>query len=343
MQTLDWERLQHHLQLQGHTLALEERPQQLNGGLANRNFSIHFDGQIAVLRCPPTGELPPGAHDMKRENFILSRLWRLLGLAPRAYYFSEDISVIGVPFQINEYKEGIVLRGAELGDLENEESIGDRLANILIETLVDIHNVNLDEIGLDHLGKPIGFIERNVESWIKRSEMVTGGSVSTSVRELAKWLRSHQVPDTHSPRLLHNDFKLDNMVLDRNTLEPVAVLDWDMGTRDHPLLDLATLLSYWTEVDDPDCMHELGQMPTARANFPTRNQVAIKYADLTRMDLSDFLFFRILAMFKLGVVFQQLHRLYQDGKVMEPSYELFGLLGSNILDYTMSTAHERLI
>ena len=126
-----------------------------------------------------------------------------------------------------------------------------------------------------------------------------------------------------------------------DTLEPRAVLDWDMCTRGDPLFDLATLLSYWTQADDPPAMHDLGQMPTAQEGFPLRNEVVSTYVDLTGRDVSDFLFYRVLAMFKLGVVFLQLHARYRAGVTRDERFAHFGDLGYCILDFTHEIARGR--
>jgi aminoglycoside phosphotransferase (APT) family kinase protein len=160
------------------------------------------------------------------------------------------------------------------------------------------------------------------------------------VAELADWLRRHRIPDGF-PTLLHCDFKLDNVVWDPETLRPRAVLDWDMATRGDPLLDLATLLSYWAEADDPEAMRNLGQMPTAQEGFPRRRAVVAAYAALTGRDVSDFLFHRVLAMFKLGIAFLQLYARYRAGTTQDARFAGFESLAYGILDFTQVIAHGR--
>lgn len=338
---LEWARLAAWLAEEGHALTLDAAPTRFPGGLANRNYLVEFDGDPAVLRCPPSGELPPGAYDMRREHRILKCLWQAFPLAPRGLYFCADSAVIGVPFQINEYRPGLVIHGDDLGALANQPAVGEQLSQMMVSTLASLHQVSASNIGLDSLGHPEGFVARNVEGWAKRSVLASGNTPSAAAREVAAWLCEHQVPDTRSPCLLHSDFKLDNLVLDSKTLSPVALLDWDMGTRGHPLLDLATLLSYWSEPDDPDCMHRLAQMPTTKAPFPDRATIVRRYASLMSADVSDYPFFRVLALFKLGVVFQQLHQLFLDGKAADERYRAFGALGGDLLEYSLMTARDQ--
>ena len=143
----------------------------------------------------------------------------------------------------------------------------------------------------------------------------------------------HLVPDGPAA-LLHNDMKLDNILLDGRSLAPVAVLDWDQCTRGDALFDLATTLSYWTESTDPDAMQTLQQMPTAHPGFQTRSQAAQAYAKAAGRDLSDFKFYRVLAMFKLAVIFHQLHARYRQGATQDARYAGFGTLADGILEFT---------
>jgi len=132
--------------------------------------------------------------------------------------------------------------------------------------------------------------------------------------------------------MLHNDFKLDNLILDAN-LQPAAVVDWDQGTRGDGLFDLGTMLSYWTEAGDPPAMHDLRQMPTAAPGFWTREQAALRYAALTGRDLSDIRFHRVLGILKLGVIFLQLHGLHRRGATADPRYAGFGTLAEGLLEF----------
>jgi aminoglycoside phosphotransferase (APT) family kinase protein len=211
--------------------------------------------------------------------------------------------------------------------------------------LVALHNVDPDGVQLGELGRPAGFLERTVEGWIKRALVSIEGREESPCRaltlDLSGWLRTHRVPDGRSS-LIHNDVKLDNILLDGSTLEPVAVLDWDQCTRGDSLFDLATTLSYYTEAGDPPVMHQLNQMPTGRPGFPTRRQVSDSYAKATARDLSDFQFHRVLAVFKLSVIFQQLHQRYRSGATQDPRYAAFGQLADGILEFAWLIARGEL-
>ena len=337
---LDLDALAVHLGTHGLALDADIEPRQFRGGLANINYLISIDGRLIVLRRPPSGDLPPGAHDMAREHRILSRLWQAFALAPRSRHLCTDTAVLGVPFQLIEYHPGIIVRGDDLSPVALWHDAPERLTRLMIDTLARIHAVPVGEVGLDDLGRPNGFLARGVSGWIDRSRAVgSERSLRALIDEIGQWLaaRIEQQPE-RAPTLLHCDFKLDNIILSSDTREPVAVIDWDMGTRGDPLFDLATLLSYWTEFGDPDCMHRLAQMPTAQAGFPDRETVAQRYAEATGCDLTGFEVVRVMALFKLGVVFLQLHQRWREGGLGNDRYAGFGSLGEELLQFTRDVA-----
>ncbi len=340
----DWAALSAYLATQGLQFSPLPAPRQFAGGFANLNYLIRIDGGDAVLRRPPMGTLPPGAYDMRRESKILSRLWERFPLAPRNLHLCQDAAVLGAPFQITEYRRGVSFRESLPPSLAGNAEIGRQLGAVMIEVLGQLHCVDPADVGLDDLGKPQGFLERAVEGWIKRANLAVDGwaSAQTSrlIGELSAWLRTHRVPDGPAC-LLHNDFKLDNLLLDPASLQPVAVLDWDQGTRGDGLFDLATLLSYWTERTDPDAMQRMRQMPTAQPGFPTRHEAALAYAAATGRDLSDFRFHRVLAQFKTAVIFQQLHARWRTGATQDQRYTEFGQLAEGLLEFAHAIARNR--
>ena len=165
---LDWDAVRRHLAAHGHRLDEDPPPRQFAGGLANLNYLIHLDGQPAVLRRPPMGELPAGAYDMAREFRILSRLPDALPFIARGLHLCDDPSVIGQRFQIIEYRPGLVIREHMPPELAHRPEIGARLSQVLLETIAAIHAVDTKAVGLDDLGRPEGFLARGVAGWRKR-------------------------------------------------------------------------------------------------------------------------------------------------------------------------------
>jgi len=299
----DWIKLASYLD--SHRLSLDAGtvPQRFTRGIGNRNYLLRLNDDWVVLRRPPAGPLPPGANDMTREHRLLSRLSNVFPLAPRSIHFCPDPSILGAPFLLMEYRPGMVISGAEW-PAELASDAGQEVGPMLVRTLAAIHAIDPKEAGLEDIGKPEGFLRRAIDGWSARAAIATDNNPPPAVRDLISWLEKNLVPGG-APTLLHSDFKLDNVILDPTTLQPVAVIDWDMGTRGDPLLDLATLLSYWSEASDPPPLLDLGQMPSAGHGFPRREEIERQYGQLTGRDLRNLQFYRVLAQFKLGVVFLQ--------------------------------------
>ncbi len=337
---LDWEAVRAYLAGHGLTLDRDPAPRQFAGGLANLNYLIHLDGKPAVLRRPPMGELPVGAYDMAREFRILSRLPDALPFVARGLHLCDDPSIVGQRFQIIEYRPGLVIRERMPPELAHRPEVGAKLSKMLLETIVAIHAVDTKAVGLDDLGRPEGFLARGVSGWRKRGLAAKQDGTDSLHHDVGAWLEKHLVPDG-KPGLLHNDFKLNNIIVDPDTFAPRAVVDWDQGTRGDPLFDFATLLSYWTHADDPWAMHDMEQMPSVDGCFGPRQDAVALYAKLSGRDMSDFLFHRVLALYKLSAIFLQLGLRYRMGATTEPRYAPLTGIGTGILEFTHEVAQGR--
>ncbi len=334
---LDWTGLQAYLARQGLTLDLASPPRQFAAGLGNLNYRVQVDAKPCVLRRPPLGPIPLGANDMAREYRILKDLWRAFPYAPRALHYCPDPQVIGAHFLLMEYRPGRVIGGQLPADPPINVAQRAQVSQRLVDLLVELHRVDPAAVGLGDLGKPEGMLRRAVEGWQRRALESGEGGSDPLVERLCAWL-GNRIPASQRVTLLHSDYKLDNVIWHPVSLEPVAVIDWDMGTRGDPLMDLATLLSYWTQPGDPEVMHQLGQMPTHAPGFIDRAQVMQRYARQTGQDLSDFRFYRVLAGLKLAIVFRQLHAKFRRGDVTDTRYRAFGGLSAGLLEFTAEMA-----
>ncbi len=329
----DYARLVRHLTAEGVRVDADCPPVKLSGGLANFNYRISIDGHAAVLRVAPSGDIPKGAHDMAREHFVLSGLAPVFPLAPQSLHLTEDRSILGAPFQIIEFKEGRIFTGDKF---PSEPDLAANLHSILAGVMGQLHGVSAQDCGLGDLGRPEDFLKRTGAGWSRRGRDVAEDRVLIAlVDQISGWLERalSDVPAQPST-LLHCDIKLDNLVFAQNELKPVALLDWDMATRGHPLFDLGTLLSYWLEPDCPSCLRDLGQMPTWQVGYPSQNEMIVAYSEATGRSVQGIEIVHVLCLFKLGIVFLQLHQRWQNGALGDSQYARFKQLGVDILEYT---------
>jgi aminoglycoside phosphotransferase (APT) family kinase protein len=333
----DWAALALYLATRGHKLDDSARRPQFAGGFGNLNYLVTIDGELWVLRRPPLGPIPPGANDMAREHRVLASLAPSFPLTPRPLLYCADTAILGAPFLILEYRPGLIIRD-QLPDEIDPMIAGPALGTLLIDIIAQLHAIDPAHVGLDQFGRPHGFLQRAIEGWARRCAIASDGALEPAADETIAWLRAAPVP-RGGVTLVHNDFKLDNVILDPGTLAPRAVVDWDMSTRGDPLFDLATLLSYWTEAGDPPCLADIKQMPTAQPGFPTRTQMMAAYAARTGRDLTDFRFYRVLTMFKLGVVYRQLGAQWRRGATNDPRFARFSKLGTDLIAHTHDIVH----
>jgi aminoglycoside phosphotransferase (APT) family kinase protein len=257
---------------------------------------------------------------MRREHRVLAVLWREFPLAPRSYLLCEDENVIGAPFHVLERKTGFAIR-AELPGFYTP-ALGRRISEMLVDTLVQLHRVDFAALGLEGLGKPLGFAQRQVEGWTKRWHAAKDRDL-VNMEKVSAWLAAH-VPEPPRAALLHNDFKLDNLLLDPvDPGRPVAVLDWDMATLGDPLVDLGQLLTYWSDPADAPAWKETAMMPSTADGFLTRAEVVERYAAATGIKPAAVRWYEAFGVFRLAVVLQQIYIRYARGQTKDERFAKF--------------------
>lgn len=314
---MDWGRLAAYLrghlpQAQG-----EMTVRQFPGGSANLTYLVRFGDQEYVVRRPPLGPVAPGAHDMGREHRVLSRLHQAFPRAPRSYHLCEDEAVIGARFIVVERRTGVVIRDAFPEAWQSLPHIAASTSFALVDAMADLHNVDPIRCGLEGLGKPRGFVDRQVSGWQQRWELAKDQDVP-SMDELHRLLKS-DLPKPQRTSILHNDLKLDNCQFQLNDPAHVtAIFDWDMATLGDPLVDLGTLLGYWPEPLDPAprANRPLG----ATDPFPTRRDICQRYATVTGLDLGNIHWYEAFALWKTAVVVQQIYIRYKRGQTQDERF-----------------------
>jgi aminoglycoside phosphotransferase (APT) family kinase protein len=313
---------------------------QFPGGHSNLTYLLKVGDQELVLRRPPFGSKVKTAHDMGREHRILSRLHAAYDKAPRALAYCEDLEVIGAPFYIMERVEGVVLRGVKPKGVTLDETTMRRLSESTIDGLVELHAVDYARAGLGDLGHPEGYVERQVKGWSERYVKSRTDDIPEMER-VARWLAEHMPSRGNAATLIHNDFKYDNLVLDQVDLTKIrAVLDWEMATIGEPLMDLATTLAYWIDPDDSDPMRMLPFGPASLPGNLRREEVAERYAQKTKRDLGDLLFYYAYATFKVGVIAQQIYYRYKQGLTKDERFAAM-ITGVQILANQAARAIEK--
>lgn len=300
---------------------------QFGGGKANLTYLLDYGANCYVLRRPPLGPVAPSAHDMAREFKVLSRLYQAFPLAPRAFLFCQETSVLGAPFFVMERREGVVVRTQMPPAYAAMPHAARRLSEALVDTLVDFHAVDYAALGLETLGKPDGYVARQVEGWYRRWQQAK--VVETpSMEAVYHWLRAN-MPASPPPTLVHNDYKLDNVMFSpADPGQPVAVFDWDMCTLGDPLLDLGGLLAYWTEPDDPPYLKVVAAsiMPTDQTGFLRRAELVERYAARSGRDVSQIRFYHALGLFRVVVILAQIYVRYLRGQTQDARFAGMGQL-----------------
>ncbi len=295
------------------------RVRQFRGGHANLSYLLRYPEREFVLRRPPLGPVAPSSHDMAREHRVLSALPDAFPLAPRSYVLCDDPAIIGAPFHVLERRPGIVIRTELPEAIRGRPELNRGIGEMIVDVLAALHLVDPAAVGLDGLGHPEGFARRQLEGWTRRWHAAKERE-NAEFDRVVEWLRQ-ELPDSPTVSLLHNDYKLDTMMVDAaNPAQATAVLDWDMCTRGDPLMDLGYLLNFWVEAGDDPAWREAAAMPTWHPGFASRSQAIERYGRRTGFDLERIRWYQVFGIFKLTVVLQQIYIRFVRGQTQDQRF-----------------------
>lgn len=330
-----------HRWIDGRIAGSEGKPSvlQFARGKANLTYLLRYETEDGVheyvVRRPPLGPVAPSSHDMGREFRVLSTLWRAFPQAARAYLFCDDVNVIGASFFVMERRHGVVVQQAvpDMFGGGSDVEANRKLSEVVVDTLADFHRVDPVEAGLDDLGHPDGFLDRQMSGWIGRWEAAKHHE-DPLANETASWLVAN-LPSSPPATLLHNDWRLDNMAVapdDPGTC--VAVYDWDMCTRGDPLADLGTVMAVWYDKDEAPAA--LNPMPTGIPGFMGRGEAVTRYGHRSGQDLSSFPWYLVFGTFKMAVVLQQIYIRWHRGQTDDERFAPLGDGAHRLLELALT-------
>lgn len=315
---LDISRLQMYLQAHlvdaSGALTVEQFP----SGFSNLTYLLRLGKQELVLRRPPFGANIKSAHDMGREFRVLSRLHAVYAKVPRPLLYCEDDGVIGAPFYVMERLHGVILRGQGGAVTNLTPDLMRRIGEAAIDNLAAIHALDYVAAGLGDLGKPEGYVVRQIEGWTKRYRAAQTDDIA-DIETLIDWLAAH-MPGESGAALIHNDYKFDNLMLNPADLTAIiAVLDWEMCTIGDPLMDVGTTLGYWIEPNDPPVMQAMLGLTASPGNL-TRREVVERYAQASGRAVENPLFYYLYGLLKIAVIVQQIYARYRRGLTQDARF-----------------------
>lgn len=284
--------------------------EQFPGGYSNLTFLLKSSGKEFVLRRPPVGANIKSAHDMSREFKVLTVLKPVYKPIPTPILFCDDENIIGSTFYIMERVKGIILRNRIPKGMELTPAIMRSISESAVDNLAALHSIDLEKSGLIEMGKPEGYIKRQVEGWIKRYFAAETDTID-DMNKTVEWMQEN-LPTDGTAAFIHNDYKYDNLVLDPENLNNIiAVLDWEMATVGDPLMDLGTSLAYWGEANDSDALKPFN-LTWLPGNL-TREEVVQRYAATKDISVPDMLFYYVFGSFKIAVIVQQIYARFKKG------------------------------
>jgi len=284
---------------------------QFSTGFSNLTYHLKIENKEYVLRRPPFGAIKRG-HDMGREYKVLSGLNKGFKKAPIVYAYTEDADIIGASFYVMEMIDGIVLSAEEAQKRKISPSDFEIISDRWLDTFVELHQLDYESLGLGDLGRPEGYVERQVTNWSKQYLKAATEDIPEAPKVM-QWISENQ-PTEYDHSLIHNDYKYNNVVFADDTWQELrAVLDWEMCTLGDPLMDLGTTIAYWSVESDGDLITKGFPSPTTMPGNPSRTELVEMYASKSGRPINHLVFYYAFGLFKISVIIQQIYYRYHKG------------------------------
>lgn len=297
---------------------------QFPGGYSNLTYLLTSGPQRWVLRRPPFGSKVKSAHDMSREYRMLTALDGLFPYAPTPVHFCDDHDILGSDFYLMSCIEGLVIRREYPAELGMSSEQVRRQFFTLFDVLGELHSVDLAKAGLENFGKPEGYVERQVEGWAKRY-LAARTENSPDFMPVIEWLRDKMPSETGVVSIIHNDYKLDNVIwAPDDPMRLIGVLDWEMATVGDPLMDLGCTLGYWVQADDPEYFRQFKSMPSDEPGAPGREEIVARFSERTGISVGNIDFYFCFGLFRLAGIVQQIYYRYVQGLTRDPRFQNLG-------------------
>jgi aminoglycoside phosphotransferase (APT) family kinase protein len=295
--------------------------EQFPSGYSNLTYLVEAGDKELVLRRPPFGRKAKTAHDMGREYRILKALNPVFPYCPKPLAYTEDESLIGCPFYVMERIRGIILRKTFPEGLEFTPDQMRSLCETLMDVHCKLHSIDYQAVGLEGFGKPEGYVKRQVEGWSERYKTAHTPD-APGFEKVMKWLHDKMPPDFPKPAIIHNDYKLDNVVLDpHHPVKIIGVLDWEMATIGDPLMDLGSSLGYWVQSDDSANFQAARTLPTSLPGALSRDDMVKRYEEKAGITIDHFDFYLCFGLFRLAVIIQQIYYRFYHGQTKDERFK----------------------
>jgi aminoglycoside phosphotransferase (APT) family kinase protein len=303
---------------------------QFPGGASNLTYMLRYAERDLILRRPPPGVKAKSAHDVLREARVMAALGPVYPYVPRIFALCDDHAVMGCDFYVMERLVGIIPRRDFPPGLDLSPAATRTLCRNVLDKLIELHKLDPEATGLAGLGKGAGYVRRQVEGWSERWRQALTDDVAP-VPDVIAWLARTMPAGEVAIRLIHNDFRFDNVVLDaEDPLRVIGVLDWEMATLGDPLMDLGGALAYWIEADDEPQFQASRRQPTNAPGMLTRAEVIAYYGEKTGFSVETFDFYEVFGLFRLAVIIQQIYRRYALKQTTNPRFAAYGEMADNL-------------